>query len=1436
MKRRTILHRLFALAVACCLVTGMTEHVRAQRKEASQVVILQEESKTKAKTKQKTSGELQWQEEAETKAPKIEAEPVEEHRRETPQEHDEVRVFIVMKGDSALEEGFSARGISKNEQAQSFSSDTQARQEAVVSDIQRAVGGHPVDIRYQFSMLDNAVSATVRYGDIEQIRAVEGVEEVYLVPQLRLQDQTKAITGQEIMGAGKTWEIGYTGAGQRIAIIDTGIDEDHPSFDPHAFAYGRSLSEGRSGFATAEERLLNTQEISNVFDQLKIAKKTGDISPKALYRNEKIAFAYNYAGENLNVDSNGSDHGTHVAGIAAANQYVPGENSAYQEQPDGVAGIAKDAQLLIMKVFTDDEMAFTDDYMAAIEDALLLDADVVNLSLGGDEPGESGAYSGGEYVDQIFNKLLGSDMVVSIAAGNGGAWADVSSIYHNRAEDVNMNMVGEPGSYTNALTVASAVDLRGSIEEGTQSVTDTVTAEGYQMSEYSSWGVPGDLALKPEITAPGENIYSTVNGGGYGCMSGTSMAAPGIAGISALVLEYIERNQLDVKTGLSRRTLAQSLLMSTAVPLKEKDQEEYSPRKQGSGLANAAAATTTPVYILMGEKEENDGKVKAELGDDPDRSGQYEFAFDVYNLTEEYQYYALDSSILTEELLEGKWIQGSSHKLQPQVEFDSESQVLMYDLNGDQKVDQGDALELLRHVNQSVDSQRVESHQEKFDFNGDGVVNTLDVHRFLKELQAPTINFQEKTLEVKESARVSVKVTLSQADRDYLDGCFENGMYIDGFVYLKGTVNLSIPMLAFYGNWTESSMYEPFNYLEHYNGDGDKDEENVSYSGAGSTNYLNYYSAAEDGAFCYGSNLYLEGGDEKYLPDRNAFSTNSGDRIEYAVYTLIRNAAVVETTISNDKTGKVYARHRERDQQGAYYDIGEGEWKNLHSSSVLDWQGLDKKGKPLPEGTTVRFTVTALPEYYKDQPKQAAEGAKFSVPVTIDNTKPELISMKDGKSGNIEIAIEDNRYTAAVKVYERDQETLLATYGVNQEEPGIPIKLAIKDPKKVFYLKLVDYAGNTASYRVNRTGSADTSVTDGITLDQTKATVIKNNSIRLKASVSPESILDDTVTWSSENPAIATVDENGVVTGIAPGTTRILAVTNARNAAGEQETALCQVTVEEISVSLNGMFRKDDKTYFCSFNTADLSQYKKLSAGKRVYYQAGTLTGDSQMLASASNVDGADLYLIDLKNQYQTTPLGSLAWDPVDLAYSPNTEMVFGVEGTKLHWFESKDLSALDGEIDLGGETAGSNLVGVAYAGASTASGYGLTDWFYLISQTGMLYQVGYSVANNEFVYEDICRKLGSARVSTGEETAYNAICYDASSGYLFWGMYSSDYPLNIRLYAIACDGTKMDGLVTANYLGDFPADVWPVAGLYSAAGTEKTPAVGMEGPRHAEP
>ena len=67
--------------------------------------------------------------------------------------------------------------------------------------------------------------------------------------------------------------------------------------------------------------------------------------------------------------------------------------------------------------------------------------------------------------------------------------------------------------------------------------------EAGQISSFSSWGPGTSLTLKPEITAPGGHIYSSLPGGVYGDMSGTSMASPQMAGIAAGLRQYLDSSE-----------------------------------------------------------------------------------------------------------------------------------------------------------------------------------------------------------------------------------------------------------------------------------------------------------------------------------------------------------------------------------------------------------------------------------------------------------------------------------------------------------------------------------------------------------------------------------------------------------------------------------------------------------------------------------------------------------------------------------------------------------------------------------------------------------------------------------------------------------------------------------------------------------------------------
>ena len=181
----------------------------------------------------------------------------------------------------------------------------------------------------------------------------------------------------------------------------------------------------------------------------------------------------------------------------------------------------------------------------------------------------------------------------------------------------------------------------------------------YSMSAFSSWGVTPDLRLKPEVSAPGGNIYSAVPGGTYEFKSGTSMATPQMAGVSAVVLQRVQNDPLFASMSAREKIdVVQNLIMGTAAPVVDPLQDTgapYSPRKQGSGLTNVLAATTSSVYpTVVGAPEQS--RPKADLGD-----GTKGWHFDVtlHNLSSSEATYALSSQALSE-IVEGGFFTGKS--------------------------------------------------------------------------------------------------------------------------------------------------------------------------------------------------------------------------------------------------------------------------------------------------------------------------------------------------------------------------------------------------------------------------------------------------------------------------------------------------------------------------------------------------------------------------------------------------------------------------------------------------------------------------------------------------------------------------------------------------------------------------------------------------------
>ena len=303
-------------------------------------------------------------------------------------------------------------------------------------------------------------------------------------------------------------------------------------------------------------------------------------------------------------------------------------------------------------------------------------------------------------------------------------------------------------SQADGQAMLDAPEHKLSISEGQVLPQSTV----YEASEFSAWGVSPDLRLKPEIAAPGGEVFSSIPDGAYEQSSGTSMATPQMAGVSTIVLQRVQSDPLFASMSARQKAdVVQNLIMGTARPLTDAAQTTgalYSPRKQGAGLVDALAATTSSVYpTVVGAPEQS--RPKADLGD-----GTKGWHFDVtlHNLSGVPATYELSSQALSEIVDGGFFTQHSS------------------------------------------------------DWRGRGVEITYS--------GAASASAEGATVTVPASgeATVGIDVTPGSEFASYVADNAPNGTFLDGFVRFasktEGQPDLAVPYLGFYGDWGKAPIFD----------------------------------------------------------------------------------------------------------------------------------------------------------------------------------------------------------------------------------------------------------------------------------------------------------------------------------------------------------------------------------------------------------------------------------------------------------------------------------------------------------------------------------------------------------------------------------------------------------------------------------------------------
>ena len=672
-------------------------------------------------------------------------------------------------------------------------------------------------------------------------------------------------------------------------------------------------------------------------------------------------------------------------------------------------------------------------------------------------------------------------------------------IYNNVSGDIRMN-VGET-----SLPVCSISQNDGEMLAKAGSGTIVISrsqTSGPFISDFSSWGPTPDLKIKPEITAHGGAILSAVPGESYDRISGTSMATPNISGVTALLREFVINKfgyDPESQAVLINETVNR-LMMSTADIILNKNGLPYSVRKQGAGLANLTDSAATNAYILTYDETNSVmDKPKLELGDDPSKTGVYNMNFAIVNFGSGSLSYDLSAYVLTEGVSDTKTAQGETTVTETAYEL-SGAKVEIISVNGGER-------------------------------NG----NTI-------------------TTPAGATTNVSVRITLTDENKKYLEDNFENGMYVEGYIVLNNsddTQDLNIPYLAFYGDWTKSPLFD----LDFFETNADELDDSIdmldknlpdAYAtrpiGGSTGDYVSYL-----GSYYFEQNPAnkIIAADRKYISLSNQTANNEINSLRFVWAGMLRNAERIEIVITEDSTGEIVFQTTDYDIRKSYGDGGPIRPANID----VEFSAIEHN---LKNNTQYTVTMKGYLDYENDGSDTNLKNT-FTFPITTDFSAPVLTDCefyteydRSTKQNRLfaRMAIYDNHYSMALQagyvgtgsdgspifysfekyatpVYSEYNSTTYVEYELTDYIDDI---VSGSYNKNTFTIATYDYAMNSATYEIALPDNFK-----AFYFEETEITLSPNEVYNLSPVVYPASEWGELITYKSNNSRVVNVVNNQLV-------------------------------------------------------------------------------------------------------------------------------------------------------------------------------------------------------------------------------------------------------------------------------------------------------------------